>query len=125
MGLFSDDNCFCAAINNYHPKRCPSLVMSRLLFLSRISTTEETFQSHIIDSTIFQTNSFDVLSEFAWLVSCTTCSVYSAMLSSESEKIFQQKLETALLIVLPDRHNAMACISSASQFDILEANKVK
>ena len=27
----------------------------------RISTTEETFQSRIIDSTIFQTNSFDVL----------------------------------------------------------------
>ena len=44
----------------------------------QINTTEETFQSHIIDSTIFQTNSFDVLSEFALLVSCTTCSAYSA-----------------------------------------------
>ena len=32
---------------------------------------------------------------------------------------------TALLIVLPDQHNAIACISSASQFNILEANKVK
>ena len=32
---------------------------------SRISTTEVTFQCHIIDSTIFQTNSFDFLSEFA------------------------------------------------------------
>ena len=32
---------------------------------------------------------------------------------------------TALLIVLPDRHNAIACISSASQSNILEANKVK
>ena len=31
----------------------------------RISTTEATFQCHIIDSTIFQTNSFDFLSEFA------------------------------------------------------------
>ena len=31
----------------------------------RISTTEATFQYHIIDSTIFQTNSFDFLSEFA------------------------------------------------------------
>jgi len=98
MGLFSDDNCFCAAINNYHPKRCPSLVMSRLLFLSRISTTEETFQSHIIDSTILQTNSFDVLSEFALLVYCTTCLAYSAALSSESEKIFQQKLENICFI---------------------------
>ena len=28
-----------------------------------ISTTEETFQSHIIDSTIFQTNSFDDLNQ--------------------------------------------------------------
>ena len=32
---------------------------------------------------------------------------------------------TALLTVLPDRHNVIACISSASQFNILEANKVK
>ena len=32
---------------------------------------------------------------------------------------------TALLTVLPDRHNAIACISSASQFNVLEANKVK
>ena len=32
---------------------------------------------------------------------------------------------TALLIVLQDRHNLIACISSASQFNILEANKVK
>ena len=55
----------------------------------RISTTEATFQSHIIDSTIFQTNSFDFLSEFALLVSCTTCSAYSSALSSESEKTFQ------------------------------------
>ena len=59
-------------------------------FLSRISTTEETFQSHIIDSTIFQTNSLDVLSEFALLVSYTTCSAYSSALSRESEKMSQQ-----------------------------------
>ena len=32
---------------------------------------------------------------------------------------------TALLTVLPDRHDVIACISSASQFNILEANKVK
>ena len=40
----------------------------RVLFVAQISTAEETFQSHIIDSTIFQTNSFDVLSEFTLLV---------------------------------------------------------
>ena len=54
---------------------------------------EDRFQSHIIDSTIFQTNSFDVLSEFALLVSYTTCSAYSAELSSESEKTFQKNLK--------------------------------
>ena len=32
---------------------------------------------------------------------------------------------TALLTVLLDRHEMIACISSWSQFDILEANKVK
>ena len=32
---------------------------------------------------------------------------------------------TALLSVLPDQHNAIACISSALQFNILEAIKVK
>ena len=32
---------------------------------SQISTKEATFQSHLPDSTIFQTNSFDFLSEFA------------------------------------------------------------
>ena len=32
---------------------------------------------------------------------------------------------TALLTVLPDWHDAIECISSASQFNILEANKVK
>ena len=32
---------------------------------------------------------------------------------------------TDLLTVLPDRHDVIACISSASQFNILEANKVK
>ena len=54
---------------------------------ARISTSEETFQS------IFQTNLFDVLSEFALLVSCTTCSAYSSALSSESEKTSHQKLK--------------------------------
>ena len=62
----------------------------RVLFVAQISTAEETFQSHIIDSTIFQTNSFDVLSEFALLISCTTCSAYSDSLSRESEKMSQQ-----------------------------------
>ena len=53
--------------------------------IARISTMEETFQSHLIDATIFQTKSFDFLSEFALLVSITTCSAYSAALSSGSE----------------------------------------
>ena len=56
----------------------------------RISTTEATFQSHLPDTTIFQTNSFDLLSEFALLVSYTTCSAYSSALSRESEKMSQQ-----------------------------------
>ena len=64
--------------------------------MTRISTTEVTFQSHIIDSTIFQTNSFDVLSEFALLVSSTTCSAYSSVLSNESEKMFQQNFQNNL-----------------------------
>ena len=51
---------------------------------------EETFQSHLIDTTIFQTKSFDVLSEFALLISCATCSAYSAVLLHESEKMSQQ-----------------------------------
>ena len=58
--------------------------------IPRISTTEATFESHIIDSTIFQTNSFDFLSEFAQLISCSTCSAYSDELSRESEKMSQQ-----------------------------------
>ena len=32
---------------------------------------------------------------------------------------------TALLTVLLDQHNTIVCISSVSQFNILEANKVK
>ena len=63
---------------------------------AQINTTEETFQSDIIDSTIFQTNSFDVLSEFALLVSSTTCSAYSSVLSNESEKMFQQNFQNNL-----------------------------
>ena len=51
---------------------------------------EDRFQSHIIYSTIFQTNSFDVLSEFALLVSYTTCSAYSSALLRESEKMSQR-----------------------------------
>ena len=66
------------------------------LFYTQINTTEETFQSDIIDSTIFQTNSFDVLSEFALLVSSTTCSAYSSVLSNESEKMFQQNFQNNL-----------------------------
>ena len=60
-------------------------------FVAQISTAEETFQSHIIDSTIFQTNSFDVLSEFALLISCATSSAYFAVLSHESDKMSKQK----------------------------------
>ena len=50
-------------------------------------------ESHLIDTTIFQTKSFDVLSEFALLVSSATCSAYSAVLSHESEKMSLQKEE--------------------------------
>ena len=32
---------------------------------------------------------------------------------------------TALLILLPDQHDAISFVISASQFNILEANKVK
>jgi len=46
---------------------------------------EEKFQCHLIN-----TKSFDVLSEFALLVSCATCSAYSAVLLHESEKMSQQ-----------------------------------
>ena len=70
-----------------------------ILFLvvdARISTTEVTFQFHIIDSTIFQTNSFDFLSEFAKLISCSTWSAYSDELSRESEKMSQQNERTNL-----------------------------
>ena len=90
------------------------------------NTMEETFQSHLIDTTIFQTKLFDVMSEFALLVSCATCSAYSAVLSRESEKIYQQKKQIfisskwiwiiqifALLAVLPDQHNRIVCLSSA------------
>ena len=58
---------------------------SKEKFSSQINTMEETFQSHLIDTSIFQTKSFDVLSEFALLVSCATCSAYSAVLLRESE----------------------------------------
>ena len=57
---------------------------------------EATFQSHLPDTTIFQTKSLDVLSEFALLVSCVTCSAYSAELSRESEKMSQQNERTNL-----------------------------
>ena len=57
---------------------------------------EATFQSHLPDTTIFQTNSFDLLSEFALLVSYTTCSAYSSALSSESEKMFKQNFKKYL-----------------------------
>ena len=52
--------------------------------------TEEMFSSHLIDTTIFQTKSFDVLSEFALLVSISTYSAYFALLSRE----------TSLLVIL-------------------------
>ena len=44
-------------------------------------------ESHFIDATIFQTKSFDVLSEFALLVYCATCLACSAVLLQKSEKI--------------------------------------
>ena len=66
-------------------------MIEKRLIDTQISTTEVTFQSHLINTTIFQTKSFDVLSEFALLVSCPTCSAYSAELLRESEKMSQQK----------------------------------
>ena len=39
----------------------------------------------------FSNKIFDVLSEFALLISYATCSAYSAVLSHESEKMSQQK----------------------------------
>ena len=69
-----------------------SVTISKSMVYPQISTTEETFQSQLIDTTIFQTKSFDVLSEFALLVSCTPCSAYSAVLSCESEKMSQRSL---------------------------------
>ena len=39
----------------------------------------------------FQTKSFDVLFEFALLISCPTSLAYSAALSCESEKVSQEK----------------------------------
>ena len=81
-------------INNYILLKLNQL---KIVYLTpQINTTEETFQSDIIDSTIFQTNSFDVLSEFALLVSSTTCSAYSSVLSNESEKMFQQNFQNNL-----------------------------
>ena len=53
------------------------------------NTREETFQPHLIDTTIFQTKSFDILSEFALLISYATCLIYSAVLLCESEKVSQ------------------------------------
>ena len=87
-------------VNLFRQEYSPLFCIIFKLFLpplySQINTTEETFQSDIIDSTIFQTNSFDVLSEFALLVSSTTCSAYSSVLSNESEKMFQQNFQNNL-----------------------------
>ena len=58
---------------------------------------EETFQSHLIDISIFQTKSFDGLSEFALLVASATCSAYPSVLSCESEKMSQQKKKIFIL----------------------------
>ena len=75
-----------------------SLKPMPLAVLPRISPTEATFQSHIIDSTIFQINSFDFLYEFALLVFSITCSAYSSALSSESEKTFKQNFKNICFI---------------------------
>ena len=107
----------------------------------RISTTEETFQSHIIDSTIFQTNSFVwiciacFLYNMFSLICCTVKCIrkdiptktlkylfHSNNFENDSECFWTE--EPLLLIVMPDQHGAIACISSVSQFNILEANKV-
>ena len=61
---------------------------------------EETFQSLLIVTTNFQTRSFDVLPEFAVLVSFAKCSAYSAVLSHESEKMSQQKMKLVLTSIM-------------------------
>ena len=58
---------------------------------------EETLQSHLIDTTIFQAKSFDVLSEFALIVSYATCSAYSAVLLHESEKNVSTKKKKMII----------------------------
>ena len=87
---------------------------------------EETFQSHIIDSTIFQTNSFDVVSEFALLVSYTTCSAYSSALLHDSEKMSQQNKRKILFhlnkfymirIFFEQNHFSADCVARPAQRD--------
>ena len=92
----------------------------------RISTMEATFQSHLPDTTIFQTNSFDLLSEFALLVSYTTCSAYSSALSRESEKMSQQNKRKILFhlnkffmirIFFEQNHFSADCVAGLAQRD--------
>ena len=91
-----------------------------------ISTTEATFQSHLPDTTIFQTNSFDLLSEFALLVSYTTCSAYSSALLRESEKMSQQNKRKILFhlnkffmirIFFEQNHFSADCVARPAQRD--------
>ena len=93
---------------------------------TRISTTEATFQSHLPDTTIIQTNSFDLLSEFALLVSYTTCSAYSSALSRESEKMSQQNKRKILFnlniffiiqIFFEQNHFSADCVAGPAQRD--------
>ena len=92
--------------------------------MARISTTEATFQSHLPDTTIFQTNSFDLLSEFALLVSYTTCSAYSSALLRESEKMSQQNKRKILFhlnkffmirIFFEQNHFSTDCVAGPAQ----------
>ena len=85
---------------------------------SQINTMEETFQSHLINTTIFQIKSFDVLSGYALLVSCPTCSAYSAVLLCESEKVSQQKKILSFKKMFLEQNNCFAaCVAGTAQRD--------
>ena len=86
----------------------------------------------------------DKWSDMTFIISYATCSAYSAVLLHESEKMSQQKKKisisskwiwiiwnfflkrtTALLALLPNFHDAIACISSVYKFKRMDANKIK
>ena len=105
------------------------------------------FQSHhLINTTIFWTKLFDVLSKFALHCSFPVphvqltllcCCVNQKRCLNKEKKIFISSKEfeifeffflnrtTALLAVLLDRHDVITCISFAYKFKRMDANKIK